>query len=183
VEACDRLPDIGAVGYNFEATSYPVETVAGVRVRPKGGNLGGACVMIPVEVHRRVGYWCEDYFPYGEEDYDLYVRLAVIGLRCYYMEDEDVGLHLPEGKASPLLREGRRSVFDEGDPAYRAAKDRWRTRYTGRRGLRQINESLYRRGLRPVYIEHGVAYRPGPLARVYTLVRYLRLDPWKAARL
>ncbi len=119
--------------------------------------------MIPERVHRLVGYWCEDYRPYSEEDSDMYVRLRQLGLRSYYMDDEDVGLHLPEGKASPLLGRTGRSVFDEGDPVYRAQKDRWRGRYAGRRGLRRINQSLYAARLRPVYIEHGIPYRPGLL--------------------
>jgi hypothetical protein len=98
------------------------------------------------------------------------------------MEEEDVGLHLPEGKASPLLNQGRQSVFDEGDPGYRAEKDRFRTRYTGRRGLRRINEDLYRLGLRPMYVEHGAPYRPTIAARLYALVRFLRVHPWNDAR-
>ena len=179
VETCDALPDAGAVAYNFETTSYPIGTVAGQRVRPKVGNVGGACVMIPDRVHRLVGYWCEDYWPYSEEDSDLYVRLRQLGLRSYYMEDEDVGLHLPEGKATPVLNRGRTTLFTEGDPLYRAQKDRWRGQYAGRRGLRRINESLYRVGLRPVYIEHGVRYRPGLAARLFVALRFLRLGHWE----
>ena len=116
--------------------------------------------MIPERVHRQVGYWCEDYWPYSEEDSDMYVRLMLLGLHSYYMEDENVGLHLPEGKASPLVNRGRQSVFDEGDPMYRGQKDRWRGRYSGWWGLRRINESLYKARLRPIRIEHGVAYEP-----------------------
>ncbi|HEX9045376.1 MAG TPA: glycosyltransferase [Candidatus Limnocylindrales bacterium] len=180
VEVCDALPDAGAVAYNFETTSYPLQEVAGQRVRPKLGNVGGCCVMIPERVHRLVGYWCEDYAPYSEEDSDMYVRLRQLGLRSYYMADEDVGLHLPEGKATPVLDRGRRTLFDEGDPAYRAQKDRWRTRYAGRRGLRRINQSLYATGLRPLYIEHGEPYRPSLLARAFVAARFLRLDRWEA---
>lgn len=179
VVACDRLPDVGTIGYNFEARGYPSVEIAGIRIRPKRGNIGGACVMIPERVHRLVGYWCEDYFPYSEEDADLYFRTKYLGLRAYYMEDEDVGLHLPEGKASPLLERGRKSLFDEGDPAYRAQKDAWRGRYGGRRGLARINYDLYRFGLRSKHCEHaGPPYRPGLLARLYVLARFLRLDPW-----
>lgn len=178
VDMCDALPDAGAVAYNFETTSYAAETVAGRTVRPKAGNVGGCCVMIPARVHARVGYWCEDYWPYSEEDSDMYVRLRQLGLRSYYMADEDVGLHLPEGKASPLLDRGKRSIFDEGDPAYRSQKDRWRGAYAGRRGLRRINQSLYWTRLRPVYIEHGAVYRPPLAARIFVAARYLRLDDW-----
>lgn len=179
VEACDALKDVGAIAYNFETTSYPTHVVNGLRMRPKKGNVGGCCVLIPERVHRLVGYWCEDYWPYSEEDFDMYVRLRQIGLRSYYMDDEDVGLHLPEGKASPLLNRGRNSVFDEGDPAYRAQKDSWRGQYSGRRGLRRINQSLYSARLRPVHIEHGVPYRPRLLARMFVAVRFFRLGNWE----
>lgn len=179
VAACDSLPDVGAVGYNFEATSYPAQLVGGLWVRPKSGNLGGCCVMIPERVHRRVGYWCEDYWPYGEEDFDMYVRLRLLSLRSYYMQEENVGLHLPEGKASPLLGRAGRSVYDEGDPVYRQQKDRWRKRHRGRRGLLRINESLYAAGLRPIRIEHGVPYRPRRIARAFVAARFLRLDRWE----
>ncbi len=179
VEACDELPDAGAIAYNFETTSYQVKVVAGRRVRPKEGNVGGACVMIPERVHRLVGYWCEDYWPYSEEDSDLYERLRKLGLRSYYMDDEDVGMHLPEGKASPLLDRGRKSIFDEGDPRYRAQKDLWRTGYAGRRGLQQINRRLYQVHLRPLFIEHGVPYRPSLIARMFVAVRFLRVGHWE----
>jgi glycosyltransferase involved in cell wall biosynthesis len=178
VEACDRLPDVGAVGFSFEANSYPAETIVGLRLRPKQGNIGGACLMIPERVHLRVGYWCEDYFPYGEEDYDMYVRLRQLGLRSYYMEDEDVGLHLPEGKASPFVATTTNSVFDEGDQAYRLEKDRWRALHAGPRGLRRVNERLYSKGLRPLYVDRG-PYRPSVRARLYVLLRYRLLDPWR----
>lgn len=178
VEACDRLPDVGAVGYNFETGSYATEIIGSLRVRPKDGNLGGAAILIPERVHRLVGYWCEDYFPYGEEDLDMWVRLTLLGLRSYYMEDENVGLHLPEGKASPLSAGTMESLYGEGDRAYRHEKDRWRARHAGPRGLRRINETMYAHGLRPLYIEHGVPYRPGVRARLYVLFRFLRLDPW-----
>lgn len=178
VTACDSLPDVGAVGYNFETRSYPLQIVEGIPVRPKEGNLGGCAILIPDRVHGQVGFWCEDYFPYGEEDLDMYVRLRLLGLRSYYLEDEDVGLHLPEGKASPLLDHGG-SLFGEDDPAYRHQKDQWRARHSGRRGLRRINEALYRRGLRPLYVQHAVPYRPSPLARAYVAARYGRLRPWR----
>ena len=179
VDASDRLPDAGALAYNFETTSYPVTIVNGVAVRPKAGNVGGACVLIPERVQQRIGYWCEDYRPYSEEDSDMYVRLRYLGLQSYYMEDEDVGLHLPEGKASPLLGRVGRSVFDEGDPGYRAQKDRWRSRYAGRRGLRRINQFLYEHGLRSVYIGHEERYRPGIAARALVAARFLRFDKWE----
>jgi len=186
VEACDRVPDLGAIGYNFETKSYPDQLIGGVRIRPKHRNIGGCAIMIPERAHRLVGYWCEDYFPYGEEDLDMYVRLELLGLRSYYMEDEDVGLHLPEGKASPLVISiglpgfrSKKSTFDEGDPAYRLEKDRWRALYTGRRGLQRVNEKLYATGLRRLYIEHDAPYLPSLRVRLYVLLRYLLLDPWK----
>jgi glycosyltransferase involved in cell wall biosynthesis len=179
VQACDRLPSVGAVGYNFEARSYPLETINGVPVRLTDGNVGGAAVMLPERVHALVGYWCEDYFPYGEEDLDMHARLRLLGLRSYYMSDEEVGLHLPEGRASPLLDSGRRSLYDEEDSEYRAAKDRWRATYGGDSGLRSVNEWLYAHNLRPLYIEHGQRFRPGLYARMRLLAHYKSMPSWQ----
>ncbi len=178
VGACDRLPDVGAIGYNFESRSYDLHTVDGIAVRRTDGNVGGAAVMIPERAHRLVGFWCEDYFPYGEEDLDMHVRLRLSGLRSYYMPDENVGLHLPEGKASPLIDFGRSSAFEEGDPGYRAAKDHWRTIYGGEEGLRAVNEWLYTQRLRPLYVRHGKAYRPGLYSRLRLYAHYRRMPSW-----
>ncbi|MDY0301718.1 MAG: glycosyltransferase [Trichlorobacter sp.] len=102
VRTIDAIPQLGAVAYNFEPASYPLHEVRGVRIRPKNGNLGGACVLIPRRTHEKLGYWCEDYGLYGEEDGDYGLRIQFAGLLNAYMEDEEIGLHLPAGRAAVI---------------------------------------------------------------------------------
>jgi GT2 family glycosyltransferase len=154
VHAANTLPDAGMVGYNFEEQSYPLAARAGLRVRPRPVHLGGACVLIAEPAHAIAGYWCEDYLPYSEEDFDMGYRLERAGFSHYYMEDEDAGLHLPHGRATPLV-DGTASD-DEGDPEYREFKDEARHKHIGFFSTVWINRLQYDRGLRPLY------YRPGP---------------------
>jgi O-antigen biosynthesis protein len=179
VKACDALSGLGAIAYNFETDSYPPDERDGVRIRLKEGNLGGAAIMIPERAHRVVGFWCEDYWPYGEEDFDMYVRLSEAGLASYYMDDENVGLHLPEGKAAPLIGPAATAAFDEGDAEYRLQKDDWRAAHAGINGLRNINASLYRARLRPLYVAHNSPYRPSIRARIHVARAFHRIDRWE----
>jgi GT2 family glycosyltransferase len=146
----EGIPDAGMVGYNFESVSYPLRDVEGHRVRPRAVHLGGACVLVTRRAHERVGFWCEDYFPYSEEDFDMGYRLTLAGFRHYYLEDEHVGVHLPRGKATGL--DAWRSLDDEDDPAYRGFKDAARRRHTGVLSTRWLNQQLYRRGLKSLYV-------------------------------
>jgi GT2 family glycosyltransferase len=150
VETADAVQDAGMVGYSFEGTSYPLKVVDGVRVRP-APSLGGACVLLPRRGHDAAGFWCEDYFPYSEEDLDMCFRLRLAGLRSYYLEDEHVGAHLPRGRATPLGE--LRALDDEDDAAYRAYKDEARVRHVG--STLWVNMRLYRHGHKPLYCAPG----------------------------
>ena len=86
VEVIDASPDLAMVGYNFEPKSYPIQIINGQQVRPKTGNLGGACVLIPKRTEKKLGFWCEDYGLYGEEDADYGVRINLSGLKHAYMD-------------------------------------------------------------------------------------------------
>src|SRR5262249_13793854 len=86
VQTVDGVPELAALGYNFEAVSYPPESIRGCRIRPKrNANLGGACYLISKRAHEALGYWCEDYGLYGEEDHDHSVRLRLAGFLNAYM--------------------------------------------------------------------------------------------------
>ncbi|ANA41219.1 hypothetical protein A2G06_14230 [Geobacter anodireducens] len=103
VDVIRRVPQLGAVGYNFEPTSYPLHEFNGCRIRLKEpGNLGGACILIPKRTEELLGNWCEDYGLYGEEDADYGFRIRCAGLLNAYMEDEEIGFHLPAGKAAAI---------------------------------------------------------------------------------
>ena len=102
--ACDKIPGLGITGVNVEPFKFPVQIINGVKVRPKNGNLGGACLCLPRRVFKRVGYY--NYFStYGHEDAAMFYRLKHLGLMSAYIESK--GVHLDV----------------DADKAYRAAKN------------------------------------------------------------
>jgi len=151
VRIVDRIPEIGAVAYNFERHSYPVRTVAGLRVRVKDqGNLGGACILIPKRTEKVLGFWSEDYGLYAEEDADYGMRIRCLGLFNAYMEDEDIGLHLPAGRAAAIDRKDQSAsdgLEEVIQPEYRKWKDDLRRRV---KGAYRRKSALYRRGKLPL---------------------------------
>jgi len=67
VAACDKVPKLGITGVNVEPFKFPVKEINGVRIRPKNGNLGGACLCLPRRVFKRVGYY-NTFGQYAHED-------------------------------------------------------------------------------------------------------------------
>jgi len=99
----EKNKKLGAVGYNFEPISYPLKRMNFTKLRyKKKGNLGGACILIPRRTCLKLGYWSEEYGLYGEEDADYGARIRCAGLLSAYLPDEDIGLHLPAGKAAVI---------------------------------------------------------------------------------
>lgn len=160
VQTVDAVPELAALAYNFEPVSYPLETVHGCRIRPKrNANLGGACYLIPKRAHEALGYWCEDYGLYGEEDHDHSVRLRLAGFLNAYMEDEDIGIHLPGGKAGkidPISHQTTDSREQQLHFDYRAWKDHLRHQLKSSGGVFERNRSAYAQGLRSLYMPRGV---------------------------
>ena len=100
ITVIDAIPELGAIGYNFEPLSYPIQVINSQRIRIKEqGNIGGACFLIPKRTSDILGYWCEDYGLYGFEDVDYSFRIKLAGLLNAYMDDEEIGIHLPAGRA------------------------------------------------------------------------------------
>ena len=122
---------VAVLGYNVEPTSYPVNAeINGYKMRIKPNNIGGACLLIPRRTEQLLGYFCEDYAPYGEEDADYFIRVNKAGKVNAYMEDEDMFFHLPAGKAAVIdvsngceAKDGLEEVVDK---EYRAFKDSFR---------------------------------------------------------
>src|SRR5207247_2618503 len=113
----------------FEPASYPARPVNGITLRVKQGTLGGACILIPKRTERLLGCWCEDYGLYGEEDADYGMRIGLAGLINAYMEDEDIGFHLPAGKAAcidPITFCATDGVEEKDQGDYRRWKDEQR---------------------------------------------------------
>lgn len=171
IRVCDALPGVGALAYNFEATSYPLVEIKGLRVRPNlRRSLGGACLLIPEATHAALGYWTEDFGLYSEEDADYCERTVKAGGLLVYMENEDVGLHLPGGKAAVIdgaTFTARNGVEEIQEKEYRAFKDEQR-----RKGVPVRNAlfKAYAAGLSPLRRETNMRLRrplfePAPVKR------------------
>ena len=160
VKVIERNGRIGAIAYNFEAVSYKLSKKKGLKIRLKSkGNLGGACILIPRRTFERLGYWCEDYGIYGEEDADYGYRIKCCGLWNVYMEDENIGLHLPAGKAAKIdmnsfLAKDGREEFEYRE--YRQMKDELR-KYNVILGEFRRNLEGYRSGRKPLYVDANLA--------------------------
>ncbi len=152
VEVMDASPDLAMLAYNFEPISYSIQIIKGQQVRPKTGNLGGACVLIPKRTQEQLGFWCEEYGLYGEEDADYGLRLKLAGLNQAYMEDEEIGVHLPAGRAASI--DPGTSVAEDGieeyqHSAYRQFKDGQRR--INKEGRAKENFQLYQQGRKSLY--------------------------------
>ena len=153
VKVIDKFQEIGVLGYNFEPISYPVTAVKGYKIRIKQqGNIGGACILIPKRTERLLGYWCEDYGLYSEEDADFGYRVQSANMFNVYMEDENTGFHLPAGKAAfidPTTLAASDGIEEIQDRQYRLQKDDQR-----RKNIAIVNKNMkaYINGTRPLYV-------------------------------
>lgn len=154
IEVVEKIPNAGAVAYNFEPVSYPLQIINGLSVRvKKEGNLGGACILIPRRTYEILGEWRDDYGLYGEEDADYGIRIALAGLLNIYMADEDVGKHLPSGKAAvidPVTFEAKDGLEEKLYPEYRKFKDDLRRKNAEKGGAFQKNYQAYKNGILPL---------------------------------
>jgi GT2 family glycosyltransferase len=143
IDACDKIPKIGITGVNVEPFKFPLKEINGVRVRPKNGNLGGACLCLPRRVFERVGYY--NYFStYGHEDSMMYYRLKHLGLISAYIEPK--GIHLDKDK-DKNYRAAKNSAHKKGSFALQAlAKARLILEKTG-----------------DVYVSFNPNYNPGDI--------------------
>jgi len=159
VEIIDVIPEMWALGYNFEPASYPVYEINGRQIRPKTGNLGGACFLVPRRTHEKLGFWCEDYGLYGEEDYDYGTRIALSGKYNAYMVDENIGIHLPAGRAAVIDEEtycAKDGLEESHHAEYRLFKDEQR-RANVWGGLVSRNIAGYQDKTIPLYHSSGFA--------------------------
>ncbi|MBU1864567.1 MAG: glycosyltransferase, partial [Candidatus Omnitrophica bacterium] len=156
VEIIDAIPFIGVIGYNFEPVSYPVQVIKGFSLRLKHLNIGSACILIPKRTEKILGYWCEEYGLYGEADGDYGVRTELVGLSNVYMEDENIGIHLPAGRGAKIdftnccARDG---VEEKNNKKYRDFKDKHRKYNQSNKGMFRKNVNAYRSFIKPSYFQ------------------------------
>lgn len=115
-EACDKIPKLGITGVNVEPFKFPVKEIKGVKVRPKNGNLGGACLCIPRRVFSTVGYY-NTFGLYGHEDAMMYYRLKHLGLISAYIVPK--GIHIDKDK-DKKYREQKNRAHAKGSAALKA---------------------------------------------------------------
>jgi glycosyltransferase involved in cell wall biosynthesis len=155
VSVIEGVPGLGAVAYNFEPISYPLSTASGMKIRIKRGTLGGACILIPNRTREILGYWSEEYGLYGEEDLDYGFRILHAKMLNAYMEDEDIGEHLPAGKAASIEIESMTAsdgVEEWTHGEYRKWKDARRRKNVSLLGRFNRNKLLYKWKIKPLYI-------------------------------
>lgn len=139
-QACDKIPKLGITGVNVEPHNYAVQELNGVKVRPKNGNLGGACLCLPRRVFRHIGYY--NYFStYGHEDCAMFYRLKEAGLISAYV--------VPKGKHLDV----------DADKAYREAKNDAHKK--GSAQLQELSKYLqYMRSTGDVYVPFDPNFKP-----------------------
>jgi len=160
VEIINGIGKIGAIAYNFEPISYELSKKKGYKIRIKRpGNLGGACILIPERTKIKVGYWSEEYGLYGEEDADYGARIRFSKLLNVYMADENIGVHLPAGKAAKINAEtfeARDGIEEEEFKEYRKWKDEKRKKNV-EKGPFGYNIKAYKKGDKLLYFKPNYA--------------------------
>jgi glycosyltransferase involved in cell wall biosynthesis len=114
--ACDKIPKLGITGVNVEPFNFPVKIINGVRMRPKAGNLGGACLCLPKRVFKRVGFYMADTI-YGHEDCEMRCRLDILGLKSAYIEPK--GVHL-DNDSFKEYRKAKNGAHTGGSAQFKA---------------------------------------------------------------
>jgi GT2 family glycosyltransferase len=88
IKICDRIPEVGCVGINFEDISYPEIEVNRCLVQKKETPIEDKCLMVARRAFDKVGYLNESLFGYAGEE--LGWRVINVGFWNVYHPD----LHL-----------------------------------------------------------------------------------------
>lgn len=134
IEILKLCKSYGSIGVSFEDVNYQEVELNGCKFQNKPrGNLGTACTVFSVKLHKMLGFFTTEYEKYGEEDSDWGFRIRSAQMKLGYLLEK--GIHLGEGDN------------DTGD--YREFKDECR-----RKNLKKFHEncSLYAQGKKTLYI-------------------------------
>lgn len=144
---CLRNQEVGILAFSFQRQLYQkqyplVHLDSGDVVQDSDETLGGACILLTRLTHHRLGFWCEDYAPYGEEDAEYCQRAQLQHIKMYYLKNTDWMVHLsscPEDQP-------------EAAKEYRKFKQAHRKKNTAQTGLCSINVLMYNLNMRPLYM-------------------------------
>ena len=180
VRVCTRNPEVGLLAFSFQKQLYKKEypqtrLSGGDVVQDPDETLNGACMMIPRATWHKLGFWCEDYAPYGEEDAEYCQRAHLLGMGMYYLADTDWMAHRTHDYTGGTEEAQR----------YRHWKQQHRARNTGAGGLSTINVLMYNLKLRPVFMRRKfrtIVAEDGVSARMELCRDYFAQEGRKTAR-
>ncbi len=146
ISLAERNQEVGMIAYQFCSwhKTKPVNLPSGDRFI-ESDCCGGACVLIPRQVHERFGFWNEDYGRYGFEDLEYGARVMQGGLRIGYVDAQGRVEHL--GYEPNVL-----------DAAHEAAKSANIESDEKGKKLYVLNKFMFESGVRPLYV--GRKYLP-----------------------
>jgi len=181
VGVCSRNPEVGLLAFSFQkqlyGKHYPLICLSGGdTVQDPDATLKGACMLIPRATWHKLGFWCEDYAPYGEEDADYCQRAHVLGIGMYYLAETDWMAHRTNNDAAGADEAKR----------YWEWKQRQRAKNTSAFGLSTINVLMYNLNLRPLFMRRKfrtVVADDGISARLELCRDYLYQEGKKASSL
>jgi GT2 family glycosyltransferase len=139
VTVAGRNAIVGALAYDVYGHGPPTARLPDGEPVRIAGFCGGSCMVVRRDVLQRLGFFCEDYGLYGEEDADFGVRLGLAGLASAYLPDADAVAH---------------------DAHAPGAHDHLKPRAARKRNIQQFqaNVHFYETGLRPLFV--GRKYAP-----------------------
>jgi len=167
VRCADAHPDAAMLGFGVSSRRI-VYAQDGRNVLYHVGHVGG-CVLIRRDVHEKLGFWNEDYGPYGEEDSDFGLRARLAGYVNVVIHDPD----------APFIRYCDQDFAQHGQYSAWKAENR-------RRNLNEafvLNDCLFKCGFRSTYVERKYLPRIEGLACSFTANKaYLREQAEREAR-
>lgn len=85
VECHSKIPNTGIAAVHTVETLYPAQNIEGLNVHPGKRVFGPK--MFGRKLINKIGYYREDYHPYGLEDSDIALRSHYSGFINYYIPD------------------------------------------------------------------------------------------------
>lgn len=140
-----RNPEVAITAFSFlkqfQDKDFPRITLSGGDTVQDTRFFGGGCFLIPKKTRQKLGYFCEDYGPYGEEDDDYSHRAQESNLKICFLNDTDWMVHLYH-----------QSDSRHNAKVYRMFKNSHRTANKAKNGAFINNLLMYTLKLRPLYM-------------------------------
>lgn len=139
----ERNPELGLAGYLLGDWPYRLDQV----VLNSGDKFvesdicNGGCVMVPKNVHEKIGFWTEDYGLYGFCDQDIATRVKLAGFKLGYMSEDRLSMEniVPDASPASLQYENNKNKFI-------SSRGEYEKRFV-------LNQFLFTKGLRPLYVQ------------------------------